>query len=58
MNRERWSLLMATDSEKLSDDEISQGWHFCDDWDGLLIGPGMGEMEACECGNGHLTAKE
>lgn len=51
MNRERWNLLMTTDSEKLSDDEISQGWHFCDDWDGLLIGPGMGEMEACECRN-------
>ncbi len=72
MNRERWNLLMRNDGEKISVDEISQGWHFCADWDGLLIGPGMGEMESCECGNeyhiknleklqrlyGHLAAKD
>jgi hypothetical protein len=27
--------------------EIDQGWHWCSDWDGLLVGPGMDEMDSC-----------
>jgi hypothetical protein len=34
---------------KLTSEEIAEGWHFCREWDGLLIGPGMPEMEACLC---------
>ena len=49
MNRERWYLLMKNDGEKLTPEEVSQGWHFCCDWDGLLIGPGMSELEYCDC---------
>lgn len=49
MSDERWHLLMKNDDEQLTDDEIEEGWHFCWDWDGLLIGPGMGEMERCTC---------
>jgi len=30
-------------------DLYAQGWHFCADWDELLIGPGMPEMETCLC---------
>ena len=33
----------------LTEGEIKSGWHFCPNWDGLLIGPGMDEMEACGC---------
>lgn len=33
----------------LSKDEIANRWHFCREWDLLLIGPGMPEMEACLC---------
>ncbi len=33
----------------LTTQEIMEGWHFCGDWDGLLIGPGWGELEACTC---------
>lgn len=34
---------------RLTADEIQAGWHFCLDWDGLLIGPGSPEMEVCTC---------
>jgi hypothetical protein len=29
--------------------EISQGWHFCWEYDGLLVGPGCPELMECEC---------
>lgn len=45
---ERYALLMATD-EKLSPTEIYYGWHFCNEFDGLLVGPTMGEWDICEC---------
>lgn len=32
-----------------TDEEIADGWHYCWDWDGLFIGPGMGEMDSCTC---------
>lgn len=49
MNDERLQLTQA---------EIDQGWHFCAEWDSLLIGPGMGELQnfldevslTCACG--------
>lgn len=31
----------------LTDAEMIEGWHFCPDWDFLLIGPGMHEFESC-----------
>lgn len=33
----------------LNDNDISRGWHFCPDWDGMVIGPGMPEMDGCTC---------
>ena len=33
----------------LTQEEQEQGWHFCHDWDGMLIGPGWDEMEVCLC---------
>ena len=36
----------------LTEDEKDLGWHFCPDWDQMLIGPGMSEMSCCNCGNG------
>jgi hypothetical protein len=35
--------------EGLTDDEWENGWHWCDEWDGLLVGPGMTEALACSC---------
>lgn len=40
---------------KITTDEWNEGWHFCDEWDGLLVGPGMGEFAACQCSG--LTLK-
>ena len=29
--------------------ELDLGWHFCIEWDGMLVGPGMPELECCNC---------
>ncbi len=53
MEEERWLKLMESDSLKLTDDEIRDGWHFCGDWDGLLVGPTMPmEQDCCTCFRG------
>lgn len=50
MTQARWDELMEPDAEcNLTPRETVQGWHFCPDWDGLLIGPGCGELRACYC---------
>jgi hypothetical protein len=28
---------------------VKQGWHWCDDWDDMLIGPGMDALVGCTC---------
>ncbi len=33
----------------LTEAEIKQGWHFCPDWDFLLISPDSKEGECCTC---------
>jgi hypothetical protein len=35
--------------DSLSTEEISQGWHYCYTWKGLLIGPGNPKMDNCKC---------
>lgn len=47
MNNERWEHLMHDDKMHLTAAEIAQGWHFCWEFDGLLVGPGMGEQRFC-----------
>lgn len=49
MTDERWTTLMQFDHEQLTPEEIKLGWHFCAEWDGLLVGPGMDERDACVC---------
>jgi hypothetical protein len=49
MTNERWKELWENQELELTEQEIVEGWHFCYDWDGLLIGPGMMEMECCTC---------
>ena len=34
----------------LEPEERAQGWHFCPEWDEMLIGPGWPEMASCLCG--------
>lgn len=45
----RWQDLMNNEELKLTEEEITNGWHFCYAWDGLLVGPGMMEKEFCHC---------
>jgi hypothetical protein len=53
MNKDRYMWLISHEEGSLTDEEIAAGWHFCYDWDGLLIGPGMWEFEeCCNCGKG------
>ena len=40
---------------KLTPEEIESGWHFCPEWDYLLIGPGMGEK--CDCNSLKVNEK-
>lgn len=35
---------------RLTQEEIDEGWHFCADWDGLLIHKDHPESESCSCG--------
>ena len=34
---------------KLTAAEVKEGWHFCPDWDFLLIHPDTQEAECCNC---------
>lgn len=59
MNDVRYNELMADENLKLTKDEIICGWHFCPDWDGLLIGPGMEELkQCCVCGGNQNERSE
>ena len=49
MPTDRWRALMADDNLKLTEEELKAGWHFCWEFDGLLVGPGMMEQEFCHC---------
>ena len=50
MTTERWTYLVTHRDAKLTPEELHDGWHWCPDWDYLLIGPGMDELEGCTCG--------
>ena len=50
MTHERWKQLMEDQSLSLTPGEADEGWHFCHDWDGLLIHDTDPEAEACTCG--------
>lgn len=39
MTKERWLFVQESDSEPLTEAEIAEGWHFCNEMDGLLRQP-------------------
>lgn len=46
----RWKFLMESVNEPLTQEELNAGWHWCQCWDDLLVGPGMEmELEHCHC---------
>jgi len=56
MDNKRWLYLETNVDAKLTKEEMEEGWHWCCEFDYLLVGPGMQEMEYCLCfdevGNG------
>lgn len=36
-------------SRPLTKEEFDQGWHYCYEWDGLLVGENMAELLPCRC---------
>ena len=54
MSQERWEYLMqpfnGDEGVMLTGEETAQGWHWCDNWDGLLIHVDDREFEHCHCG--------
>lgn len=42
-------LQWGTGPAQLTQDEIEQGWHWCLEWDDLLIHPLMSEYASCGC---------
>lgn len=49
MTKERYNELMSNEDAKLTDEEIALGYHFCWDWDGLLIHKDDPEAKCCSC---------
>lgn len=46
----RWKELMDDESKNLTTEEQDKGWHFCHEFDGLLVGPTEDpEWECCTC---------
>lgn len=45
MRGERYRYLMENDDVHLTDEEIKLGWHFCNEFDGLLVP----EYDFCRC---------
>ena len=48
MDKERYWLI-ESNQEDITEEEFEQGWHFCVEWDFMLVGPGMRELECCMC---------
>jgi hypothetical protein len=46
MTDERWLHLEKT-GKGLTEDEMKEGWHWCYEYDLLLMGPGMSGFENC-----------
>lgn len=49
MNLERRIFLETNIEECLTQEELDQGYHFCPDWDFLLVGPEDEDAQACTC---------
>lgn len=45
-------LALEQGTAALTPEEIADGWHFCLDWDCMLIHPSHPEFEACACAGG------
>lgn len=57
MKQERRHFLNANETEKLTHEERSHGYHFCPDWDFMVVGPEDPEIEGCLCGRSSIQKK-
>jgi len=48
MDRERF-LELDRSGKGLTDEEYAQGYHWCYEWDEMLVGPGQPEALVCSC---------
>ena len=49
MNFQRYYDIERNIGVELTQEELAQGWHFCPDWDGLLVKKGEPGGEPCGC---------
>lgn len=49
MTEERYQQLSYDEGHELTKEERAEGWHWCCEYDNLLVGPGMGELRSCYC---------
>lgn len=49
MTEERYLELTLNMNASLTNDEIQNGWHFCPNWDYMLVGATTPEWECCTC---------
>jgi len=49
MDSRRREAINASNTLKLTQQELIDGYHFCPDWDYLLVGPNDLESEGCTC---------
>jgi len=49
MTPQRAYELEVNPKARLTQIELDQGWHFCADWDFMLVGPDTPEWECCTC---------
>jgi hypothetical protein len=55
MNRERY-IELDRSGTGLTKEEWEQGWHWCNEWDGMLVGPNTDEALVCSCGHPTIEA--
>ena len=41
--------LLEREGFGMTDQELEKGWHWCPDWDYMLVGPGMEAVNGCTC---------
>lgn len=49
MTSQRYRELSKSDEQDLTPEETKAGWHFCPDWDYMLIHKLDPEIEGCNC---------
>lgn len=55
MTEERYRALNRNMDLTLTPEEVAAGWHFCYEWDGMLIHREDMEAKACRCFEGRLA---